>query len=101
MAGTWQEALMLLHENGWTGEHLDEACEALVESCLDGEMHGLLLRELQPSDVSQVLRTSVSSDEARALCRVAEVRELADEEGERVRDAFRDLDAFVNSLSED
>lgn len=94
MAGTWQEALMLLHERGWPGELVDEACEALIESCLEGKFQGRLIRELTLHEVRRILGQQLSSEESRALCGVAEVRDRSGD----VREALRDLDTFADSL---
>ena len=100
MAGTWQEALMLLHERAWHGELVDEACEALVEACLDGAFRGRMVRDLTVDEINKVLRQRVSPAEARALSHVAEIRDRPDGEGKRSREALRDLDAFADSLGE-
>lgn len=98
MSGTWQEALMLLHERAWAGDLVDEACEALAEACLEGELRGRPVRDLTVEEVRKVLEHRVSPEEARALCRVADVRGRADADGIQSREALRDLDAFADSL---
>ena len=100
MAGTWQEALMLLHERAWHGDLIDEACEALAEACLEGGFRGQEMRQLTVDDVCNVLEHRVSVEEASALCRVAEVRARFDLDGRQSREALRDLDAFADSLGE-
>ena len=100
MAVTWQEALMLLHARGWGGELIDEACTALVEACTEGELQGREVGGLTPAETCRVLERSIAADESLALCRVAEVHDRADDEGEATRGALRDLDAFADALGE-
>jgi hypothetical protein len=100
MSATWQEALMLLHERGWSGELIDEACTALVEACTEGGLEGREVAGLTPSETRGVLDEPISEEESAALCRLAEVHDRADEEGETMRGALRDLDAFADALGE-
>ncbi len=100
MAATWQEALMLLHERGWSGELIDEACTALVEACAEGELEGREVAELTPAETRRVLEEPIREDELSALCRLAEVHDRADEAGDAMRGALRDLDAFADALGE-
>ena len=100
MSATWQEALMLLHERGWGGELIDEACTALVEACAEGEFEGRQVVGLTPAETRRVLNEPVADDERGALCRLAEVHDRADAEGESMRSALRDLDAFADALGE-
>ncbi len=100
MGGTWQEALMLLHERAWHGDLIDEACEVVAEACLEGEFRGRSMRQLTADDLRKVLRHRLTPEEARALCHVAEVRGRSDHDGGQLREALRDLDAFADSLGE-
>ncbi len=100
MSTNWQEALMLLHQRGWSGELIDEACAALAEACTDGEFKGRDVAELTPAETRRVLDEPISEDENSALCRVAEVHGRADQDGETMRNALPDLDAFAQALSE-
>ncbi|MEN8161051.1 MAG: hypothetical protein ABFS41_13345 [Myxococcota bacterium] len=100
MAALWQEALMLLHARGWDGELIDGACTALVEACTDGEFEGREVTALTPEETRRVLEEPVPADESRALCRLAEVHDRADAEGDAMRGALRDLDAFADALGE-
>lgn len=100
MAETWQEALMLLHERAWHGNLVDEACEALAEACLEGAFQGRMIRQLTVDDIRVVLRNRISPEEANALCYVAEIRVRSGPDGQHLREALRDLDAFADSLGE-
>lgn len=100
MSATWQEALMLLHARGWSGEAIDEACTALVEACTEGELEGREVVGLTLAETQRVLDEPVSEDENSALRRAAEVHDRADNEGETMRGALRDLDAFAEALGE-
>jgi hypothetical protein len=98
MSAGWTGALALLHARGWSGELVDEACEALLEACVEGELEGRAVAGLAPGEIAGVLGRGVAPDEAGALCAVAEVHDRADGEGDRLRDALHDLDAFVDGL---
>jgi len=98
MSATWQEALMLLHERGWSGELIGDACTALVEACTEGELAGRQVAGLAPAETRRVLNEPIADDESAALRRVAEVYDRADEDGDAVRRALRDLDAFADAL---
>jgi hypothetical protein len=100
MSATWQEALMMLHERGWNGELIDEACSALVESCSEGEFEGREVGGLTPSETGRVLKNQILDDESSALCQLAEVHDRADRDGDTMRAALRDLDAFADALGE-
>ena len=100
MAGTWQEALMLLHARGWSGENVDDACTALLDACAQGELEGRDVSQLGPSESQAVLSTRASDDELRALCVLAELHDRGDAAGDEFRAALRDLDAFADSLGE-
>ena len=100
MAGTWPEAVVLLHHLGWTGEMIDDACTALVDACAEGTLQGRDVSSLTPTEVRQVLAEPVREDEARALGRLAELRDRADPDGDALRAALRDLDAYVDALGE-
>jgi hypothetical protein len=100
MPATWQEALMLLHERGWSGELIDRACTALVEACTEGELEGREVAGLTAAETRRVLDEPIREDENFALCRLAEVHDRADEEGETMRGALRDVDAFADALGE-
>ena len=91
---------MLLHERGWGGELIDEACTALLEACGKGDLEGRELAELTPAETRRVLEEPITGDESHALCRLAEVHDRADAEGETMRGALRDLDAFADALGE-
>ena len=91
---------MLLHACGWHAELIDEACSALSEACSEGELEGRDVLDLTPEEVQGVLAQPIVKDEIRALCRVAEVHDRADPEGDQVRGALHDLDAFADSLGE-
>jgi hypothetical protein len=98
LAETWQEALLVLHQRGWNGELVDDACAQLVEALLEGDLVGRAARDLTPPEVSAALGQSLAEDEARALVRVSEVHDRTNAEGQGLRDALRDLDAFAESL---
>ncbi len=100
MAGTWQEALMLLRARGWSGELIDEACTALLDACSEGELKGRAMSELTPSEAQRALAEAPDDDELQALCRLAEVHDRGDSTGDEFRAALRDLDAFADSLGE-
>lgn len=100
MSVTWQEALMLLHERGWSGELIDEACTALVQACTEGELEGREVARLTPDETRRALDEPISENESSALCRLAEVHDRVDEDGETMRGALRDLDAFADALGE-
>ena len=100
MPGTWQEALMLLHARGWSGELVDEGCTALLEACSEGELEGKEVSELTTAEALSVLAEPVADDEIRALCAAAEIHDRGDSEGDQLRAALRDLDAFADSLGE-
>ena len=100
MQATWQEALMLLHERGWGGELIDGACTALLESCSEGEFEGREVAALTPAETRRVLDEPLPEDESYALCRIAEVHDRADRDGDILRGALRDLDAFADALGE-
>ena len=91
---------MLLHERGWSGELIDQACTALIESCTEGEFQGREVAGLTPAEARRVLDEPVADDESSALCRVAEVHDRVDQEGDAMRGALRDLDAFADALGE-
>ena len=95
MSATWQEGLMLLHERGWSGELVDEACTALLEACSEGELVGRDVVGLELAETRRVLEQAISQEESAALCRAAEVHDRADHEGDSMREALRDLDAFA------
>ena len=101
MSATWQEALMLLHERGWSGELIDQACTALIEACADGEFEGRDVAGLMPGEARRVLSEPVVDDEGTALCRLAELHDRADDESETMRAALRDLDALADALGEE
>ena len=98
---TWQEALMLLHERGWQGELIDEACDALLEACAEGTLLGKLPSELSEREVTAILRHSPESDEVLALQAVADTWDQADADGDELRAALVDLDAFADRLGEE
>ena len=100
MSGTWQEELMLLHARGWSGELVDEACGALLEACADGELEGRDVSALAPDEAAGVLAEPVEDDELVALCRLAAVHDRGDAEGDELRTALRDLDAYADALGE-
>lgn len=100
MAGTWPEAVVLLHHLGWNGEMIDDACTALVDACAKGALEGRDVSDLTPSEARQVLAEPIRDDEAAALCRLAELRGQANPDGESLRAALRDLDAWVDALGE-
>jgi len=100
LAGTWQEALLLLHRRGWHGELVDEACERLIEACLEGELAGRPTGDLTQHEIARVLGQSPTEEEARALARVSEVHDRTDPDGHALRDALGDLDAFAEALPE-
>ncbi len=101
MHDTWQEALMLLHERAWRGELVDQACSALLEACRDGKFKGVEVRGLTPAEAREVLEEPVTDDEGSAICRLAEVYDGAGAEGDALRAALLDLDAFAEALGED
>lgn len=101
MSRTWQEALMLLHSRGWSGELVDEGCTALLEACFEGELEGRAVRELTTAEAQKVLAEPVQDDEVRALCAVAEIHDRGDADGDSLRRALQDLDTFAQSLGED
>ena len=100
MPGTWPEALVLLHHLGWSGEMVDGACTALIEACAEGDLEGRQPTSLSTPEVRRVLAEPVRPDEAVALGLVAEIRDHADADGDGLRAALRDLDAFVDDLGE-
>jgi hypothetical protein len=92
---------MLLHARGWSGELVDEGCTALLAACFEGELDGKEVYQLTAAEAQSVLAEQVADDEIRALCAVAEIHDRGDGEGDRLRAALRDLDAFADSLGED
>ncbi len=92
---------MLLHERGWHGELIDEACTALVEACVEGELEGRNVVELSADEARAVLDRAIADDEVRALCILAEVHDRGDADGDELRDALRDVDTFADSLGEE
>jgi hypothetical protein len=98
LPGTWEEALLLLHRRGWRGELIDEACGRIVEACGEGELAGRPVGGLAAEEIAAVLTQPLGDAESRALARVCEVHERADAQGHSLREALRDLDAFVDSL---
>lgn len=100
-SSTWPEALLLLHQRGWTGEMIDDACVALL-GARDGPL--LQQRELaswSPERVRGLLREPIPDDESAALCLAADFHDRADPAGDALRSALRDLDAFVAGLDGD
>lgn len=91
---------MLLHERGWQGELIDEACDALLEACAEGTLLGKLPSELTEAEVTSVLRQRPDSDEILALQAVADTWDRADRDGDELRAALIDLDAFADRLGE-
>jgi len=89
---------MLLHSRGWHGELVDEACEQLIESCFEGELEGRPVGDLTQEEITHILTQSVAEEEARALARVSDVHDRADADGQALRAALRDLDAFADSF---
>jgi hypothetical protein len=98
MAQTWQEALLLLHSLGWEGDLIDGACEALNQACTDGVLQGRALLGLARQEVEDVLQQPVGEQESEALLRVAELHDRLDREGNELRTALYNLNAFVESL---
>jgi hypothetical protein len=98
MAETWREALLLLHSLGWEGDLIDGACEALNQACADGSLQGKPLLSLSRREVEEVLQQRVEEPESNALLRVAEVHDRLDHEGNELRKALYNLNAFVESL---
>jgi hypothetical protein len=98
---TWQEALVLLHERGWHGELVDEACTSILEACAGGDLDGRDVGDLAPDEVRHVLSEPVDDEEAEALLVLAEVHDRGDVEGERLRRALLDLDAFADGGFDD
>ena len=94
----WEDALLRLHERGWGGELIDEACVALAEACEEGFLQGRAVFEVSHDEVRKVLREPVTEEETHALRIVAAVHERMDEEGGRLRAALVDLDAFLTAL---
>jgi len=95
---TWQEALMLLHERGWQGELIDEACDALLEACAEGTLLGKLPTELSENEVTAVLRQNPDPEEVLALQLVADTWDRGSSDGDALRAALVDLDAFADRL---
>jgi hypothetical protein len=98
MAQTWQEDLLLLHALGWDGDLIDGACEALNQACRDRALQGRALLGLSRREVEDVLQQGVNEQESGALLRVAEVHDRLDREGNELRRALYNLNAFVESL---
>lgn len=98
MAQTWQEALLLLHALGWEGDLIDGACEALTQACAEGALQGRNVLELSRRDVEKVLQQKVGEQESGALLRLAELHDRLDRQGNELRRALYNLDAFVESL---
>ncbi len=92
---------MLLHERGWQGELIDEACDALLEACAEGSLLGKLLSELTEAEVVEILRQRPDPDEVTALQAVANTWDQADRDGAELRAALVDLDAFADRLGEE
>jgi hypothetical protein len=91
----WQDALMRLHVRGWEPDDIDAACEALREACSEGAHAGAQLASLTPSQVGRVIGQTLGEDEVAALLRVAELHGREDADGELLRAALYDLDAFA------
>lgn len=100
-SSTWPEALLLLHQRGWTGEMIDEACVALLGARGSPPLRQRELTSWTPERVREVLREPIPDDESGALCLAADVHDRADPAGSALRSALRDLDAFVASLDGD
>lgn len=98
MTESWREALLLLHSLGWEGDLIDGACEALNQAYADGALQGKALLTLSPREVEEVLQQKVDDQESQALLRVAAVHDRLDREGDELRKALYNLNAFVESL---
>jgi hypothetical protein len=98
MAQTWQEALLLLHSLGWEGDLIDGACEALNVACRDGALQARALLGLSRREVEDVLQQGVDEQESEALLRVADLHDRVGREGNELRRALYNLNAFVESL---
>lgn len=98
MAQSWQEALLILHALGWEGDLIDGACEALNQACSDGALQGRALLGLSRREVEGVLQQGVDEQESGALLRLAEVHDRLDHQGNELRHALYNLDAFVESV---
>ncbi len=95
MLGSWRDALMRLHVSGWDSGDIDAACETLIETCEEDPESQLELATLGPSRVREILGTRIADDEVAALLQVAAVRSSQGAEGQALRDALYDLDAFA------
>jgi len=98
MTETWREALLLLHSLAWEGDLIDGACEALNQACADGAWQGKALLDLTPAEVEEILQQKVDAQESQALLRVAETHDRLDRDGDELRKALYNLNAFVESL---
>ena len=91
----WRDALLRLHTHGWNADEIDEACEALHETCEEGMYDGTDLAELTLAQVQAVLNVTLDHRLLECIHTIAVWRRRLDQEGDDLRRALYDLDGFA------
>lgn len=94
---SWEDSLILLHENGWETDDIDAACDALVEACTEGDFEGSEPSELDDAQLASILGSDATAAERKAIVHLTEVRAQEDPEAEALTEALWDIEDFADS----
>ena len=101
MSKAWRDQLFRLHVHGWNADDIDEACEALYESCREGAYEGIAVADLTTAQMRRALSAEVAEPLLHALRGVAGLREQQGPDADELQRALYDLDAFAYDFAGD